>query len=77
VFALLDAVTNPSVPYHDADRVYSVRVAVEPRNTSTWEERYAAIRNGFHSADRITSYYLTPTSIQSGNTIEDASVQGR
>ncbi len=74
MFALLDAVTDPSIPYHDANRVYSVRVAIEPRNSSTWEERYAAVRDGFHSADLITTYYLTPTSIQSGNTIEDAFV---
>src|SRR5262249_3207055 len=59
-------------PYHDADRVYAVRVAIEPRNTSTWEERYAAIQTGFHSAERMTAYYLTPASIQSGNTIQDA-----
>lgn len=71
MFALLDALTNPTVPYHDADRVYTVRAAVEPRNASTYEERYAAIRTGFHSADAIVPYFLTPTSIQSGNTIDD------
>jgi putative ABC transport system permease protein len=73
-FALVDSVVNPSNPYHAAGRVYAVRVPVEPRNSSTWEERYAAIRGGFHSADLITQYYLTPTSVQSGNTIEDAYV---
>lgn len=74
MFALLDAVTNPTVPYHDGGRVYAVRVAVEPRNSSTREERYAAIRGGFHSAESFASYSLTPTSIQAGNTIEDSFV---
>ncbi|HEX4515193.1 MAG TPA: ABC transporter permease, partial [Polyangiaceae bacterium] len=71
MFALLDAITNPTVPYHDGGRIYTVRTAVEPKNSSTREERYAAIRDGFHSADAIVPYFLTPTSIQSGNTIED------
>jgi hypothetical protein len=57
VFALIDAVTNPTLPYHGADRVYSVRAAVEPRNASTLEERYAALRSGFHSADLIVPYF--------------------
>jgi putative ABC transport system permease protein len=74
VFALVDSVVHPTVPYHDAGRVYAVSVAAEPRKSSTWEERYAAIRGGFRSADVITSYYWTPASIQSGNSIEDAFV---
>ena len=74
MFGLLDAVTNPTVPYHNDGRAYVVRYAIEPRNGSTFEERYAAIRNAFHSADLIESYFLTPTSIQSGNTLEDGLV---
>ena len=74
MFALMDALTNPTVPFHADGRVYTVRAAIEPRNASTLEERYAAIRDGFHSADRIVPYFLTPTSIQSGNTIEDENV---
>ena len=35
---------------------------------------HAAIRNGFRSADVVTPYFLTPTSIQSGNTLEDGFV---
>ena len=51
MFALLDAVINPAVPYHGADRVYAVRVGIEPKNSSTWEERYAAIRGGFRGCN--------------------------
>lgn len=74
MFALLDAVNNPSVPYHDDGRAYTVRYAAAPRNSSTFEERYAAIRDGFHSADLIAPYSLTPASIQSGNALEDGMV---
>jgi predicted permease len=74
MFALVDAVTNPTSPYHDGGRTYTVRYAMEPRNASTFEERYAAIRDGFHSADIVASYFLTATSVQSGNTIEDEMV---
>ena len=71
MFALLDAVVHPASPYHGADRAFTVGYAAAGRNPSTFEERYDAIRKGFHSAETITSYSLMLASIQSENTIED------
>ena len=71
MFALIDAVAHPAMPYHGADRAVAVRYAPAGRNPSTFAERYDAIRQGFHSAETITSYSLTAASIQSANTVED------
>lgn len=71
VFALVDAVVRPALPYHDGGRAYTIKYTPSGNNSSTLVERYDAIRSGFHSAETVVPYYLTPTSIQSGNTIED------
>jgi putative ABC transport system permease protein len=71
MFALIDAVAHPASPYHGADRAATVRYAAAGRNSSTFAERYDAIRKGFHSAETITSYSVMSSSIQSENTIED------
>jgi ABC-type transport system, involved in lipoprotein release, permease component len=71
VFALADAVVHPVVPYHDDGRAFTIRYFSFAKNAATLEDRYDAIRNGLHSAETVVPYYLTPTSIQVGNTIED------
>ena len=71
VFAIIDSVVHPAVPYHDGGRAFSIAYMTPVMKSSTLEERYAAIRGGFRSAERVVPYFLTPTSIQAGNTIED------
>ncbi len=74
MFALVDAVLFPTVPYHDGGRAYSVGYTPAGRNTSTYEERFDAMRRGLRSVDAVVPYYLTPASIERDNTIEDALV---
>ena len=74
VFALIDAIVHPAVPYRDGGRAFSITYTPSGRNTSTLEERYAAIRDGFQSAETVVPYFRTPTSIQTGNTVEDTFV---
>ncbi len=70
MFALVDAVMNPTVAYHDDGRAYSVGF-LAGRNSSTSEERFEAMRHGLRSLDAIVPYYLTPASVEHENTIED------
>lgn len=53
MFALVDAVTNPTVAYHDDGRAYSVGFLPAGRKTSTYEERFDAMRRGLGSVDAI------------------------
>ncbi|HTE44516.1 MAG TPA: ABC transporter permease, partial [Gemmatimonadaceae bacterium] len=71
MFALIDAVAHPAVPFHGADRAVTIGYTAVGRNPSTFEERYEAVRKGFHSAETVTSYSVMSASIQSENTIED------
>jgi putative ABC transport system permease protein len=71
VFAVIDALVHPVVPYRDGGRALSISYMTSVMRSSTLEERYEAIRNGFHSAETIVPYFRTATSIQTGNTIED------
>ena len=71
VFALVDALIHPTVPYHDAKRAYTIRYLAGGRKTSTIEERFDALRRGLRSVDAVVPYYLSATSIQRENTIED------
>jgi len=71
VFAVIDAMVRPAVPYHDGGRAFSISYMTPVRKSSTMEERYQAIRDGFHSAETVVPYFLFPTSIEAGNTIED------
>jgi predicted permease len=71
MFALADAVMNPTVAYHDDGRAYSIRYTPAGRNTSTLQERFDAMRRGLRSVDAVVPYYLTPASIEHENTIED------
>jgi predicted permease len=71
MFALVDAVMNPTVAYNDDGRAYSVRFLPAGRNTSTYEERFDAMRRGLRSVDAVVPYYLTSVSIEHENAIED------
>ena len=71
LFALVDAVLFPAVPYHDDGRAYAIRYLAGWKTSSTLEERFTAIRDGLHSADAVVPYYLTPVTIERNNTIED------
>jgi predicted permease len=71
VFALVDALIHPTVPYHDAKRAYTIRYLASGRQTSTMEERFDALRRGLRSVDAVVPYYLSATSIQRENAIED------
>lgn len=71
MFALVDTVLFPSVPYHDGGRAYSIRYLGGGKTSSTLQERFDAIHDGLHSADVVVPYYLTPVSIQRKNAIED------
>ena len=71
VFALIDAVMNPTLPYHDDGRAYTIGYTPAGRNTSTFTERLDAARRGLRSVDAVVPYYLTSASIEHENTIED------
>ena len=71
LFALVDGLVNPAVPYHDDGRAYTVRYTPAGRNTSSLQERFDAVRRGLQTVDAIVPYYLTPTSIEYENSIED------
>jgi predicted permease len=71
VFALIDAVMNPMLPYHDDGRAYTIGYTPAGRNTSTFTERFDAARRGLRSVDAVVPYYLTAASIEHENTIED------
>src|SRR6185437_4871812 len=55
----------------DGGRALSISYMTSVMRSSTLEERYEAIRGGFQSAETVVPYFRTPTSIQTGNTIED------
>ena len=71
MFALVDAVLFPSVPYHDGGRAYAIRYLAGGKTSSSLQERFDAIQNGLHSANAVVPYYLTPVSIQRDNEVED------
>jgi len=70
MFALIDAVTHPYVPY-DFRPVYRVSFVGGGRPWPTAIERLDAVRNGLHSADSILSYKLAPRLVQAGTEYED------
>src|SRR5689334_9497242 len=71
MFALVDAVLHPTVPYHDGGRAYAVRYSPAGPNTSTLEERFLALRRGLQSVDAIVPYYIASAGIEHENSIED------
>jgi predicted permease len=71
MFALVDAVIHPTMPYHDAGRAYTIRYMGAVRRTSTMEERFDALRSGLRSADQVVPYYLTAATVQRENAMED------
>jgi len=71
MFALVDAILHPSVPYHDGGRAFTVGFLGGGRNGPTNQDRFRAVQSGLHTADMVVPYYLVPASVQSGNIIED------
>lgn len=74
MFALVDAVMHPSVPYHDDGRAFVVSYLPSGRNSSSLEERLSTIRDGLRTVDAVVPYWISWTSIQHDNEIEDGSV---
>src|SRR5690348_1777020 len=71
MFALVDAVLHPTVPYHDGGRAYTISFLPGGRNPPSMQERFNAVRGGLRSAEHVLPYYLTWTTIERGNAIED------
>src|SRR5215470_17206868 len=70
MFALLDSLAHPYVPY-DERPVFGVSFVGGGRPWPTAIERLEAVRNGLHSADSVLSYKLAPRLVQAGNSYED------
>src|SRR5688572_1784484 len=72
MFALVDAVLNPPVPFRDAERVREVRTwGGNPARQVPGAERYRAFAEGSRSYDAITSYGLLQALVQTRATAED------
>src|SRR4029078_11058302 len=69
MFALIDAVTHPYVPY-DFRPVYRVSFVGGGRPWPTAIERLDPVRNGLHSGDSLLSYKLAPRLVQAGTEYE-------
>lgn len=71
VFALVDALRNPAVPYHDGGLAYAIHYRPAGRNTSSAVERFGALEHGLRSVDAVVPYYMTSASIEHDNTVVD------
>src|SRR5690242_17291366 len=72
MFALVDAVEHPYVPYPDAERVVLPRFfGGDVKHPVSGEDVFRAMRDGMHSYDRIASYRVFPALVETDATAED------
>jgi hypothetical protein len=71
MFALVDALIHPTIPYHDGGRAFTVMAIGGSRTRPTFEEKFRAIKSGMRSAEMVVPYYLNAAKVQTGNTLED------
>lgn len=72
MFALVDAVEHPYVPYPDADRLVLPRFdGGDRKNPVSSEDVLRAIRDGMHGYDRIAMYRTFPALVETDATAED------
>lgn len=68
MFALVDAVLHPYVPYPHPERIAAPLFhGGDMKHWVTWDARFAEVRDGMHSYDRISSYMsLGSVTVQTG-----------
>jgi hypothetical protein len=72
MFALVDAVVNPPVPYREPERLVTAAMwGGDPRRPVSMAERFAAVRDGSRSYEMIAGYSGFAALIQRGTYAED------
>ena len=72
MFALVDSVLRPVLPYHESGPVFEVGfVGGNTKHFVSWRTRYDAVHDGLTSANAIGAYVLLPGEVQSGTMVED------
>ena len=72
MFALVDAVLYPTLPYREPERVVTPSfIGGNYQSFVPWEERYRAVREGLTTYDAIASYTILPAMVQTATVAED------
>ena len=72
MFALVDAVLHPVIPYPEPERVVTASFFGGDRNRfPSFAERYRAVRDGMHTYDAIASYVMMSGTVQTSTAVHE------